>query len=273
MSIVYPNGMGASLGDALGLAEPLLTSASVIYVHHSGTSSNGTPERPYATLLEAMAVVNGGSGDQIVALMDGHAETIASASPVTVSVPGVTIAGLGASSGLPTVALTFNIPSADPFVVAANDFELRNVKLLPGTGFANNRLYATGVSRIAMRGCYVECGTDQAATVKFSDCLGVTLESCTFVSVATSLPTSSMVHGLELSGASGIGYYLNSCVFDGGAYGFYNGIAAVIGTAEANTEALRILNLSLLRGADLQLNDMFGWVNPAVSTGSAKVTW
>lgn len=85
----------------------------------AGSDGNpGTFQRPLATLTQALALCQQGNGDTIV-IKPGHAETISSATALTLGVAGVAIVGLGAGSRRPTFTLdtattsTINVNAAD----------------------------------------------------------------------------------------------------------------------------------------------------------------
>jgi len=84
-----------------------------------GSNGNkGTYDSPFATILYAVSQCVANRGD-IIYVKPGHAETIADATTLILSVAGITIIGLGAGSSRPTLtfstATTANIP-----VTAAN---------------------------------------------------------------------------------------------------------------------------------------------------------
>lgn len=80
------------------------------------TGANGNPgtfQKPFSTLAYALTQCTAGVGD-IILVKPGHAETIADATTLTMSVSGVAIVGMGAGALRPTLtfstATTANIP-------------------------------------------------------------------------------------------------------------------------------------------------------------------
>lgn len=266
---LYINGTGSSLGDTLALAEPLQTSASILYVHHSNTSGTyiGTPEQPYATLETAEAAAVNGS---IIVLMDGHTETV---DDVTINTE-VTVVGAGLSGGLPTVLLSSAVGAQTSFQIAANNVQFRNIRF-PKRELTSgqNRIYGTGLTGFSMRGCYMERSlTDEGSFLELNACIATKLDSCSLVSVALAGTTTGAVPMLFTGLSPGL--TMDGCVFDGGAYGFPSGIALQMGTAEQMyMTGLRVLNTSLLRGSDVEIVGAQGFFHVGVATGSSRVNW
>lgn len=104
----FPNGIASFGMPVLPSAAGLLTTGSVFFVH-SGTGSSGydgkTPDRPKATISQAVSLCTASKGD-VVFVMPGHAETISGASSLVVDKIGVSIIGMGTGTLRPT--LTFS---------------------------------------------------------------------------------------------------------------------------------------------------------------------
>jgi hypothetical protein len=267
----YPNGTGSQLGDTLALAEPLVTSDDVVYVHHTASAPDavGTPERPYATLPDAVAAALESDHHTIVVMMDGHTETMA---PITISAE-MTIIGAGSSSGLPTVKISFTNGASPGLAITGDNVEFRNIWFpVRSVESLRDRIYMNGVSGTQIRGCYFEYNeNDHGSPVHGFNTTATTMESCTFISTAASPPDGANEAVRFAGGTAGL--VMSSCVFDGGPYGFAQGVAAIIG-ATGDVTGLRGLNISLLRGADIFVaNAALGYFNVAVSTGSARVRW
>jgi hypothetical protein len=84
-------------------------SGSVFWVH-AGTGTNGAgygrnPDAPVATLDYAVGLCTANKGD-VIYLMPGHAENIASATGCVLDVAGVRVVGLGYGTLRPTLTLT-----------------------------------------------------------------------------------------------------------------------------------------------------------------------
>lgn len=81
------------------------------------------PDSPFATLDYAIGKCTASSGD-VIYLMPGHSETLASAGAVTMDVNGVKVVGLGHGDVRPT--FTFATAAAASIVVSACDCEIHN---------------------------------------------------------------------------------------------------------------------------------------------------
>ena len=147
MSNFLQNGCGESTGDELCTSRPLLlpTSNSVWYVNSATGTDAVSPagknrEKPLATL--AQAITNAQAND-IIVLMDGHAESTTSF--MTLSTAGVKIVGAGSSGGIPTVTFTFGTGGGISLDGAGN--EIRNAKRTSRCGSRYRRRHQPGRGR------------------------------------------------------------------------------------------------------------------------------
>lgn len=91
----------------------------------SDTANNGlNPSNPFATVAAAVAAATA-NNDDVIILMPGHAENIATATALSISKAGVTIVGVGNGSRRPTITLT-TAATATINVTAAN-VKIQNV--------------------------------------------------------------------------------------------------------------------------------------------------
>lgn len=122
----FPNGV-SSFGILLPSASDLLTTGKVFYVD-SNLGNNGNsgrePTKAVATLANAITRVTANKGD-IIVLMPGHAETISTATALTLSVAGVKIIGLGFGVMRPT--FTLGTSATATINVTANSVQFKNV--------------------------------------------------------------------------------------------------------------------------------------------------
>lgn len=97
-----------------------LNNSTVLAPGGIGGSDNndGTYLRPFSTLNGAMAKLTAGRGD-ILMVMPGHAETISTATAVTLGVAGALVFGLGTGAARPTFTLG-TVVGATVNVTAAN---------------------------------------------------------------------------------------------------------------------------------------------------------
>jgi hypothetical protein len=102
-----------------------VSNASTLLVgQKSGSDGNrGTYDAPFSTLAGALTACTAGRGD-IIFVKPGHAETISSASILSLNVAGVAIVGLGSGSNRPT--LTFTTTTAANIPITAADMSIQN---------------------------------------------------------------------------------------------------------------------------------------------------
>jgi hypothetical protein len=88
-----------------------VSNASTLLVGQKGGSdgNRGTYDAPFSTLAGALTACTAGRGD-IIFVKPGHAETISSASILSLNVAGVAIVGLGSGSNRPTLTFTTATP-------------------------------------------------------------------------------------------------------------------------------------------------------------------
>jgi hypothetical protein len=125
----YPNGV-SSFGIPLLGAGQIPTTTGTYYFVDSSTGSAGNegtdPSKPLATIDGAVNKCTANKGDVII-VMPGHAETIASASTLVPDVAGITIVGLGNGTKRPT--LTFNA-TASEIEVGADGIVIDNLRFV-----------------------------------------------------------------------------------------------------------------------------------------------
>lgn len=264
------NGIGASLGDSLAMAKPLMLSGNVWYVSYARGTDAASPagqnrEKPLKTLQQALT--NSVDGD-IVVLLSDHVEVISTT--VTVSTK-VIIVGEGSAGGNPVASLT---QGADVVMLqcATSRVELRNI-LFPEPALAvSARRVGVSAADQVISGCRFECGphTGTAALLIAAGGDRLHIENTTFISTATS--TGAQPAGaVNVSGAVA-DIVLDGVVFSDGTVGF-SLIYAWDSSSNAITR-LRATRLSLLLGADMKLHaSTTGLVNVATATGGGKVVW
>lgn len=130
----FPNGATVYGVPVFGGNRDLFTTGKVFFVS-SVTGSDGSalgkkPTAPLATLDFAIGLCTAGKGDVII-LMPGHTETIATSSAVTADIAGVRIIGIGEGSLKPT--FTFSATASRINVTAANCV-FQNIRCAAGIG-------------------------------------------------------------------------------------------------------------------------------------------
>lgn len=100
----------------------------VYYVHAtngSDTANTGTsPSQPFASLEKAINSATA-NNDDVIILMSGHAENVASATALNFDKAGINIIGVGVGSRRPTITLTTATTATIP--VSANNIYVENV--------------------------------------------------------------------------------------------------------------------------------------------------
>lgn len=271
MSNYLSNGLGETAGgDALLSLKPLIlpTATRVWYVNSAtGTdavSPAGTDrERPLATL--AQAVTNAAAQD-IIVLQYGHLEPAAS---LTIS-KELTIVGSGTAAGKPAATLRFDATSV---LTLSSRVDLRNVYFASRSASgAAARLNATLTGAQAVRGCWFDCGVNDAGpAATWSLGRTLTLERNTVVSVATSLATRP-VSGFVLTGVASDDTVISDCIFDDGSYGFTGGFA--LDASGAAIPRLVFERPTFLRGASVTIaSGVTGRVGGISQTGGGQFIW
>ena len=138
MASKYPNGFkhGVSIrGVPLIQTHPgqvfWVSNSSVVPVNGAtGSDSNdGTFDRPFATLAQAISSTTAGRGD-VIFMKPGHAESVTAAAGIVLSKAGVAIIGLGVGAQRPTI--TFTTANTASITVTANDVSIQNVLFVGG---------------------------------------------------------------------------------------------------------------------------------------------
>ena len=126
MSSNFPNGFAGGViirGVPLAQSHP----GEVFWVNNStvlakggvgGSNGNdGSYLRPFSTLDYAVGKCTAGRGD-VIMVMPGHAETIATAGALALDVAGIAVIGLGTGSARPT--FTWSVATATATIAASN---------------------------------------------------------------------------------------------------------------------------------------------------------
>lgn len=263
------DGIGASLGDSLAMETGFIGTPTVYYVSSVSGSNYYTGRdraKPVATLSYAIGLATAGD---IIVLLSDHTETISSL--VTVN-KELLIIGEGSSEGKPTASVWGGTPGSDEVIaVTANRVEIRNVRFRPHT-LANtgNFINWTGTDAV-MKGCYLESDQFDDGPKLLVGGDRMTIESTTFISVATNVANQPVQAIATTSGALTI-FRMKNSVISGGAYGWSSADTAAY--FQASALQVRIEGLSLLLGSDIKLDaDVTGFVSVPVSTGGSQVRW
>jgi len=132
--------------------------------HGSDAASSGrNPDRAFLTLDYAISHANVEAGD-VIYVLPGHAEDIATSTSIDVDVAGISIIGLGSGSKRPR----FDYDAADSaFDIGANDCLIRNLTFRPGiTSTLIGVEIETGVTGTVIEDCEFLVG-EAAGTDEF----------------------------------------------------------------------------------------------------------
>jgi hypothetical protein len=126
-SLYYRRGAGGKVA-----IEDMAQSTGQRFFVSSGTGTDGTaygftPDRPFATLDYAVGKCTASKGD-IIYLMPGHAESLATATSAAVDIAGISIIGIGSGSLTPTFTLA--TATTATIAVTAADVTIRNIKVI-----------------------------------------------------------------------------------------------------------------------------------------------
>lgn len=287
MPNLLPNGIGGLVADDLITAKNLQLSspARIWYVDSvTGDSGNSGKDRkfPLDTIANAFAAFVG--DDNIVVCLSTHKEEISSEVNVN---SATTIVGEGAVAGVPSVELTLAPGAIDMFSFnqGLGCVDIRNLHFMP-PGNAASPAISTGSYIIANQpacrilGCHFDfdefSGDDGIKMSTGSDYW--TYENCVFTNVDDTDPVVARPQpAIRIEGAGALKrLVMCGCTFDGGLHGFDDGSQnpyAFDGSIQVVNQ-VRILRMSLLRGADFKLHeDSTGYVEVTQATGHAKVEW
>lgn len=287
MPNLLPNGIGGLVADDLITAKNLQLSspARIWYVDSvTGDSGNSGKDRkfPLDTIANAFAAFTG--DDNIIVCLSTHKEEISSEINVN---SATTIVGEGATAGVPDVELTL-APGTEnmlSFNQSVGCIDIRNLHF-KAPGNAASPAIGTGSYIISNQpacrilGCHFDfdefSGDDGIIMSTGSDYW--TYENSVFTNVDDTDPVVARPQpAIRIEGAGALKrLVMCGCTFDGGLHGFDDGSQnpyAFDGSIQVVNQ-VRILRMSLLRGADFKLHeDSTGYVEVTQATGHAKVEW
>jgi hypothetical protein len=268
----FPDGLGM-IGHPLIANEGLyLSSVFTPYYVDSQTGSDSAGygvarDRPYATLKYA---INTGGANGIFIVAAGHTETIITA---TIAVDQITawIIGEGEGDNRPLftrgydgIAITLDTNATRPHLLA-------NVRLAESTVSSTATRVSVTEALAVIHNCEFECGEmDQGSSVTFG-ADGVSMWSCSFTSVETTITTLPVN---VITGTYSSSCRLLDCSFDGGAKGWASALAVSFDGFDLFAE-----NLSLLRDSRFYAAESGGYatgfdcfIQIGAMTGNSGVT-
>ncbi len=287
MPNLLPNGIGGLVADDLITAKNLQLSspARIWYVDSvTGAAGNSGKDRkfPKDTIENALAVIS--TDDEIIVCLSTHKEEVSST--ITVGAR-LTIVGEGAVAGIPSVELTLAPGSADMFDFTQGDgcIALRNLRFRPpgnaaSPGNTTGGYIFSDQPACDILGCHFEfdefSGADGIVLITGSDYWN--FENCVFTNVDDTVPVVARPQpAMRIEGGGALKrLVMCGCTFDGGINGFDDGSQnpyAFDGSIQVVNQ-IRVLRMSLLRGADFKLNaSSTGHIEVSLATGHAKVEW
>jgi hypothetical protein len=194
-------------------------SGSVFWVHATtGTDGAGygrNPDAPVATLDYAIGLCTANKGD-LIFLMPGHAENIASATGCVLDVAGVRVVGLGYGTLRPTLTLT-TADTATISITAANCY-IENVLIV--SNFLNIAAAVTvgaladglTLKNVEMRNTSVILGALIQISIAAA-CADVTIDGFKFIEVAAAGLTAPATNVILCAGAADRFTLINSRIY------------------------------------------------------------
>lgn len=169
----------------------------VIFVDSAtgSSSGDGSSLRPFNTIENAMNKSGVSAGDTIV-VMEGHAETVSSATALNLDIAGVTIIGRGFGSRRPTITLDTATTATIP-VTAAN-ITIKNIVFTANFADIVSFFTLTAAANFRLEDCYFKATAtnmnckyvvDTNTTDNSAD--GLTIKNCKWIE--PDLATESMV--------------------------------------------------------------------------------
>lgn len=170
----YPGGLSASI-TVRGLPLNVVHPGEVFWVNNStvlakgavgGSDGNdGTYKRPFATVDYTIGRCTANRGD-IIMVMPGHAENLATAAVIAADVAGVAIVGLGIGTKVPTLSWT---AAAATLAVTAANVSFVNMKFVANFADVTTMFDVSGLGDgLSFENCVF---TDTSTILNFLDCI------------------------------------------------------------------------------------------------------
>lgn len=245
----FPNGFSGGVtirGIPITIAHP----GKVFWVNNSsvlapggvgGSDGNpGTYLKPFATLDYAIGKCTASRGD-IIMVMPGHAENVATAGAITCDVAGVAIVGLGTGTLRPKFSFT---AAAATFVVSAANCSFYNIEWQANFADVATMLDVSGVDGLSFENCYF---TEAGTNLNFVDAVDlatgaddISFKGCKFIG-------SDAANDSCITGVAHSGFYVEDCFF-----AFNTAQTAVVGMIDStgNVTNMRIRNCDFRSNVD-----------------------
>ncbi len=266
----YPNGAGGAVGDRLDTCKPLQCSGNIWYVSSDIGTDAATPagqnrEKPLATIAQA---ITNSVNDDIIVCLQGHTETLTAFQAIS---KRLSIVGEGTTAGKPGVTFKTNAAAAILFLVSSTDVELRNLYFPEGVQTNTGSKIQVAADFFRMSGCYFDCGAKDTGSAVVLNANSSRIESTTFISTGV-LRSAQPLAAIKASPSAALtNIELVDVVVSAGTVGFSN-YAAIDLSPAASVARLKVLGISLLLGADMNiLAGWTGYINCQLTTGSSRV--
>lgn len=220
------------IGGMFAIEDASRSTGSRFYVH-AGTGTDGAgygrnPDSPCATLDYAIGLCTASKGD-IVYLMPGHAENIASATGCVLDIAGVQVVGLGTGSLRPiltittattsTISITAANCSVENVIVVSNFLNVAASMTIAATATA------TTIKNCVFKNTSVILGSLISISVA-ADADDLTIEGCRFIEIALTAAATNSI--LFAGGCDRL--VLKNCFFDSACTGAVVGASAAAST-------------------------------------------
>ena len=200
----FPNGL-----SSFGMPMLPMTTGDVFFVSSDtgGDGNDGTsPDSPRATLDSAIGLCTADKGDMIV-IMPGHTENIATASAITNDVAGINVIGLGNGSLRPKFSFT---AAAATHVISAGNTLFKNIQWEANFADVAVGLDVSGVDNLTFEDCwFTEAGTNLNFLNLIDLATGAdnfTIKNCDFIGGDAS-------NDAFISGVAHSGFYISDSRF------------------------------------------------------------
>lgn len=209
----FPSGFSNGV-TIRGLPLQVLHPGKVFWVNNStvlppygvaGAAGNdGTFLKPLSTLTRALALCVANRGD-IIMVMPGHAENVATAGAIDVNKAGVAIIGLGSGTKRPKFSFT---AAAATFVISAANCSFYNIEWQANFADVAIGLDVSGVDGLSFDSCYfTEAGTDLNYVHVVDLATGaddISFEKCKWI-------TNDAANDSHINGVAHDGFYMKDC--------------------------------------------------------------
>jgi hypothetical protein len=268
---IYTSGIGGTVGAELALQKPLFTSGNIYYVSSvTGASGNTGKERnrPYDSFANLIASLAAGD---IVVLLSGHTETLASSA---LTLAGVTIVGEGSGTNAPYLyhTITDTTYALSASGAGVHFYNINFAKTSSTTGSAVPILQISGAGCVVGDGCTFTLG-EGSRSIGLELVTGATntrIQGATFTSAATTISSVGPSSAIKVTNAV-TDLTLIDLTIDGGLYGWSNPYA--ISVAGAVTR-LFARGTTLIGDSDVSIvTGSTGLYTSSGTGGSNRVVW